>query len=240
MNNMNIANSIRTKISNTEPGLLFGLKDFLEINNPQAVVLELSRLSKKGVIKRLTKGKYFVPKKSKFGELGPSELQVLDQLIKENGGYFAGTMALNRIGVTTQIPSEILIRGARSNRLLKIGNLNIRFEQQGLKNIKYNQSKITDVIEALRLLRNTPDGNTKLSISRVSSILKDYNKDEIKTLVEASYSARPFVRALLGAILEQQGNKAAQSIKASLNPVSRYKLGLDKNLLPNKANWGIV
>ena len=65
MVNMNIANTIRTKISNTEPGSLFGLKDFAEFNNPQAVVLELSRLSQKGVIKRLTKGKYFVPKKSK-------------------------------------------------------------------------------------------------------------------------------------------------------------------------------
>lgn len=238
---MNISNSIRTKINQTSPGTLFGLKDFAEFNNPQAVVLELSRLSKKGVIKRLTKGKYFVPKKSKFGELGPTEGQILDQLITDNGGYFAGNMALNRIGVTTQVPSEVLIRGARSTRKLKIGNLNIRFEQQGLKNVKYTQSKITDVIEALRLFKNTSDGNTTLTIDRVSSILKSYRRDEIKTLIEASCSARPFVRALLGAILEQQGNTAAaQSIKASLNPVSRYKLGLDKTILPNKYKWGII
>ena len=240
MSNMNISSSIRTKIQRTEPGTLFGLKDFAEINSPQVVILELSRLSKKGIIKRLTKGKYFVPKKSKFGELGPSEWQVLDQLIKDNGGYFAGAMALNRIGVTTQVPSEILIRGARSTRKLKIGNLNIRFEQQGMKNVKYTQPKITDVIEALRLFRNTPNANTGNTFKRISSLLKNYSQDEINTLVEASYSARPFVRALLGALLEQQGNKAAQSIKTSLNPVSRYKLDLDKATLPNKDNWGII
>jgi hypothetical protein len=237
--NMNISASIRSKISKTAPGTLFGLKDFSEINNPQAVILELSRLSKKGVIKRLTKGKYFVPQKSRFGNLGPSELEILNRILQENGGYFGGPLALNRIGVTTQVPAEILIRGARSTRKLKVGNLNIRFERQGIKNSKHSP-KITDVIEALRLLKNTPDGNTKLTIDRVSSLLKKYNKDEVRNLIRASHFERPFVRALLGAILELQGNPIAQTIKASLNPVSKYKLNIEKTILPNKDNWSII
>lgn len=240
MDTMSYSNIIREKISQIPAGTLFGLKDFREINNSQVVTLELSRLYKKGKIKRLTKGKYFVPVKSKFGELGPSERQVLDSVIKDNGGYFAGTMALNRIGVTTQVPSEILVRGARSTRSQKIGKLKIRFEQQGMKNVKFMKSNITDIIEALRLLRNTPDGDAKLTIDRVSSLLKDYSQSDINTLVEASYSVRPFVRALLGAILELKNNSAAESIKSSLNPVTTYKLGIDKKILPNKENWGIL
>ena len=117
---MSISSTIREKITKMEKGTLFSQKDFTDMNNPQIVTLELSRLFQKGVIKRLTKGKYFVPVKSKYGDLGPSERQVLDRIIKDNGGYFAGTVALNRIGVTTQVPAEILIRGARSTRKLKL------------------------------------------------------------------------------------------------------------------------
>ncbi|MBY0554922.1 hypothetical protein K2P97_10370 [bacterium] len=237
---MSISQTIRDKIKTIDPGTLFTQKDFAEINNPQAVILELSRLSKKGIVKRLSKGKYYIPKKTKYGELGPSEWQILDNIIKENGGYFAGNMALNRIGVTSQIPSEILIRAARSTRKLKVGSINIRFERQGIKDIDYTKSRITDVIEALRLLKKTPDGDTKLSLERVSSLLSEFSTSDLNLLIKALQEERPYVRALAGALLELQNNKAASAIKTTLNPVSRYKLNLDIALLPNKKRWSII
>lgn len=239
MGNMNLAKAIRNKINTIEAGTIFGLKDFADFENSQVVILELSRLTKKGVINRLSKGKYYIPKKTKFGELAPQEWQILDKIIKENGGYFAGTFALNRIGVTTQIPSEILIRGARSNRFLKIGNLRIKFSNQGLKNVSYQESKLTDIIETLRLVNNIPNGNLEFTLKKISSIVMNLDELDLKKLIELTKQERPSVRALIGAILEKN-NSYYQSIKATLNPVSKYKLNISKALLPNKEKWGIV
>ena len=70
---MKVSQAVRQKIKEIGPGQIFGLQDFEQLGNSQAVVLELSRLSKKGEIQRLTKGKYYVPKSTRFGKIGPDE-----------------------------------------------------------------------------------------------------------------------------------------------------------------------
>lgn len=240
MKDINISKAIREKISGIEPGTIFGLKDLLPLENPQAVTLELSRLSKKGAIERLTKGKYFVPKASRFGKLRPSEWQILDQVIKENGGYFAGLVALNRIGVTTQIPSQVTIRGARSTRQLKIGNLTINIYRQGNRGATYQQSTLTDIIEAARLIKKTPDGNAQLTLDKISTYLKSLKIEEREKIKELLLNERPYVRALLGALMENAEISQAQEVKATLNPLTTYKIGISKALLPNKESWGII
>lgn len=240
MKAMSISKQLREQIKSIKPGEIFGLKAFKNLDNPQAVVLELSRLFKKGTIKRLSKGKYYIPEATRFGEVGPSEWQILDNVIKENGGYFAGTMALNRIGVTTQIPAIITIRGARSTRTLKIGYLTIKLYRQGNQAARYQDSNITDIIEAIRLIKKTPDGNSERTITRVKEILKDLSKKDIDTLTKLSKNERPFVRATLGAIFEDLGKSEIKSIKESLNPTTKYKLGFKDKSISNMKSWGIV
>ena len=240
MDNMSISRQVRELIGRIEPGAIFGLKDFSEISNLQAVTLELSRLSKKGTIERLTKGKYFVPKQSRFGKLQPEEWRILDKLIKENGGYFAGAMALNRFGVTTQVPSQIMIRGARSTRMLKIGNLEVQFLRQGNPNASANQSILTDIIEAVRLIKRTPDGDTAQTLNRISSSLKNRTDDEITDLLILLKNERPYVRAVVGALLENAKYSQARDVKAGLNPLTKYRIGIEKRLMPNKESWGII
>lgn len=240
MEDMTTAKAIRERINQIEPGYIFGLKDFNEFTNSQLVILELSRLSKKGKIKRLSKGKYYIPKSSKFGELTPPEWQILDNIIKQSGGYFAGAIALNRIGVTTQIPSEILIRGARSTRNQKVGNLRIKFQSQGLKNIDYKNAAFTDIIEALRLIKKTPDGNTELTLNKIKKLITNLSIKDLDKLMEMANQDRPFIRALIGALIESINPQYAQKIKIKLNPVTTYKLNIKESVLPNKKDWGII
>jgi len=49
----------------------------------------------------------------------------------------------------------------------------------------------------------------------------------------------PYVRTLLGAILEQNGIET-YSLKSSLNGVSSYKLPISDEILFTKQNWNIV
>jgi hypothetical protein len=240
MDAMSISMQVKSKIEQIPPGVIFGLVDFKEIDNSQAVVLELSRLSKKGAIHRLTKGKYFVPKKTKFGALMPDESRILDNIIKENGGYFAGTMALNRFGVTTQIPSQILVRGARSNRKLTIGNLVIQFLKTGNPAAQVKDASVTDLIEAAKLIKKVPDGNIVTIIKKISMVIASMPVESILQLIQLLKFERPYVRAIVGALLEEKDSKRAQEIKATLNPISKYKIGIEMAILPNKEKWGIL
>ncbi len=239
MDTMSISKQIKERISQIVPGAIFGVKEFEQIGRPQVVALELSRLSKKGTIERLTKGKYFIPKSTKFGKLQPSEGEILIELMRDSGGYIAGASALNRIGVTTQVPSQVTIRGARSTRVLKIGSLSVRLFKQGNTEATEMQPGYTDILESLRLIKKTPDGNYEKTIKRITAIVKSQLKEFRTELAELSLTERPYVRALLGAILENIGSDEAQRIKASLNPLSSYKIRISEKLLPNKKAWRI-
>lgn len=240
METMKVSKAVRAKIKDIEPGQIFGLRDFFQIANSQAVVLELSRLSKKGLIKRLTKGKYYVPKNSKFGALGPDEWVVLDQILKANGGYIAGSTALNRLGVTTQVPAQVTIRGARSTRKLTIGALTVNLIGRGNSGADYLQSALTDVLEAIRLIKKIPDGNLEFTLRKISQSIKSMNDGNTKQLIQLAKNERPYVRALLGALMEKNGMSCYQELKSGLNPLTKYKIGIDKKLISNKESWGII
>lgn len=237
---MSVSKQVQAKIGKIEPGIIFGLNYFSEIPKTQAVVAELFRLSRKGVIGRLSKGKYFVPKETRFGRLQPSEWIILDNLVKENGGYFGGTTALNRLGVTTQIPSQVTIRGARSTRRLKIGSLTVNLVRSGNPAAEYQQADLTDLIESLRLIKRTPDGEIGRTIARVSAILRGLGKESIENLISLLGNERPYVRALMGAIMEKEGVAGADALKETLNPLTKYKLNIGIDLLPAKKDWNIL
>ena len=236
---MSISKQVKAKIEKIKSGTIFGLSDFSSIGHPQAVALELSRLSRKGLIERLTKGKYFVPNETRFGKTGPSEEQIVENIIKENGGYLAGLSALNRLGVTTQVPSQITIRGARSTRALKIGDLEVQFLRQGNVDADYRKPEITDILESVRLIKNTPDGSPESVLAKVTSVLKRMPSRERINLIHLLSNERPFVRAILGALLEGLGVKAAQEIKSALNPMTEYKIGIKKMPFPKMKEWRI-
>jgi hypothetical protein len=239
MEELSISKQVQKQIETMGSGVVFGLKDFSYIKNTQAVVLELSRLSKKGFISRLMKGKYFLPKKSKFGELPPDEQTLVNQIILDNGGYLSGVAALNRFGVTSQVPAQVSVRGARSTRNLKIGNLVIRFTRSGNPEAKDANAGLMDLIESVRLIKKTPDGNIKNTLNRLAEVLKISSKTELKNLVEIVKNERPYVRAIIGAQMEMLKIKEAEDLKCTLNPLTTYKLSIDRNVLPNKDEWGI-
>ena len=234
-----IAPEVIRIIESLPESTIFGLKDFAALGNPQAVLLALSRLNKSRRISRLGKGKYYVPRKTKFGEVRPEEWKILDQVVKESGGYFAGNTALNRIGVTTQVPSTVTIRGARSTRQLKIGSLTVNLVRQGNTKAGIKDADLTDILETLRLIRKTPDGNTSKSLTRVRSIVESRSDVEKKRLVNLAKSERPYVRALLGAVMQKCDRQLSTQLKETLNPITRYRLSISSDILPNKTEWGI-
>ena len=83
---MNITKEIRKRISNFADDYVFTASDFdFGTDNQAAVVKALNRMAKSGEITKLSKGKFYKPRKTQFGELRPSAYQIAKDYIEKDG-----------------------------------------------------------------------------------------------------------------------------------------------------------
>ena len=110
---MIIAKQVKQKIETIPEGVVLGIKDFqVETQYEPTLVKALNRLVQQGDLERLSKGKYYKPKRTIFGQLKPSETEIAKDLLERNGeiiGYITGTTAFSSMGLTTQIASSTMI-----------------------------------------------------------------------------------------------------------------------------------
>lgn len=236
---MSIAAQIRNKLEQMPKGQVLTYADFAELGEFTAIASALSRLTKAGRLRRLSKGRYYIPRKTRFGEVGPSEDQVLGVLLEQNGGQVGSLAALNKFGVTTQVPNVISIFGARSTRELKIGALKVKFIRGSVNSNGPRSAEFFAALEALRLIRRTPDGDKAFTIKKVRDFVRNLPAADLKNFVNAARSAKPSVRALLGALLELEGEALAVELERTLNPLTKYVIGLSPKTLPNMKKWKI-
>ncbi len=148
---MSIAKIIRDFISNIEDGKLFTYED---IPNPNktTIAIELSRLFKKGIIKKVSKGKFYKPKKKVFGEIEPSSDEKIFSLIKsdEELSYETGFNSFRKLGLTTQIANEFTLASNKSYKKVKIDNINIKFIPKRIVNIKEDEIYLIQILDALK------------------------------------------------------------------------------------------
>ena len=89
---------------------VFGYAD-LKIGENQflSAAKAIERLQKKGVIQKLSKGKFYKPKKSVFGILKPNQEELLKSYLfdgKKRITYITGNYLYNQLGLTTQVGSS--------------------------------------------------------------------------------------------------------------------------------------
>ncbi len=89
------------------------IQNFLTIPNTKKPTFntELSRIEKKGGVKRLAHGIYVVPQQSCFGTSFPNEHIIARHVYIEKGdGYLTGPSFLNQIGVSTWLPQKTYLK----------------------------------------------------------------------------------------------------------------------------------
>ena len=113
MNKQSINKEVVAKVSKMVPGQVFDYSCFDNYREKSpAIAKALSRLAKTDQIKRIEKGKYYVPRKTKFGTLKPSENEFLKAITNQNNGetvYETGLGIYNKLGFTTQVPNAIIL-----------------------------------------------------------------------------------------------------------------------------------
>lgn len=241
---MNISKEIRKKIVVFPDDYVFRASDFeMESQNQSAVVKALNRMAATGEISKLSKGKFYKPRKTQFGELKPSAYQIAKDYIERDGkliGYITGYSAYNALGLTTQISSYIQIGTNKSRRAVKRDKYTISFIMQQNTITKKN-IEILRILDAIRFIREIPATTPNEACIRLKEIIKDLNDEQKEMLVKCSLKYTNYVRALCGAILEDIGydGNSLDSIRKSLNGVTNYHLPISESVLSTKQNWRI-
>jgi hypothetical protein len=238
-----ITEYIAITINRFPKGYVFTYDDFIsKVNERQAVIKALNRMAASGKIAKLSKGKYYKPESTPFGDILPSQKQVVKDLLEENGkpvGYLTGYSIYNKLGLTTQVSNTIQIGKNDIRPNFKRERYTIAFIKQ--KNTITKESiPLLQILDAIRYIKKIPDSNTRSSCLRFLEIVKGLNEKEISILIRSAMKYPPATRALLGAILDENKTTSTDILYNSLNPITKYKLTGASTVLSATEKWNIL
>src|SRR3984893_15570012 len=116
------------------PGAVFTPKAFDDIGSRAAVDQALSRLTKVGKIRRVSRGVYDVPRNHPaLGPISPDPDTVAKAIADQSGYRLQPTpaRAANLLGLSPQVPAQIVYLIDVSSRRIKVGNQIIHFKHAG-------------------------------------------------------------------------------------------------------------
>jgi len=145
---LSLNNQIITNIKKGGRGKIIFTKDFSLLGSEFAIRQSLSRLCKGGMIVRLAAGTYLYPKISKLiGTVYPSVEEIVMQIAKREKSRIVptGLYALNKIGLSTQVPMRYVFLTDGAARVLKIAGIHVQFQKTIAKNLSF-KGKITILV----------------------------------------------------------------------------------------------
>ncbi len=241
---MSIAATIRNRIKRIPKGKTFGYAD-LHVAKADYVTTAkaLERMQTKGELRKLAKGIFYVPEVSVFGELKPMDSEQLRPYLFKNGkriAYETGTSLYNQMGLTTQMAFKIKLACYQKRINLSRGALHVKTVKSYVPVTQENY-EFLGILDSIKDIKRIPDCSTPDAIRFLSARLEKINPQQIKKIVRYALAYPPRVRALLGAILENNQQLGQLStLKESLNPLTRIPLRLSETDLPNQAQWYII
>jgi hypothetical protein len=239
-----IATKVRKRIEQGGEDRLWSYPDFRGLPT-LAVAAALSRLSKapNSLLRRVRRGVYYVPKKTRFGESKPELDRVMAHLLRHRGIAYSptGTAAYNGLGLTTQVSPRITYRVNRPVRSVNPGGDFFNVKSITLKpsyQVEGLASSELATLDALKDLDRIPDATPADTIGRIMDLVRS-ERLSLKRLVRLAHHEPPRVRALVGAIGSHLGaSKTVAGLRKSLNPLTSFELNLG-SVLPNAAEWQI-
>ncbi|KAA6343594.1 hypothetical protein EZS27_008729 [termite gut metagenome] len=172
-------NQIKEAIKKKKHGNLFFANDFQPFGSGDTIRQVLSRLCKEEFIIRLANGIYLYPKINKrFGIVYPSIEDIAKAIAKKEKSRLipTGVYALNKLGLSTQVPMKVVFLTDGSPRIIKVGKkATIHFRKTIAKHLAFKGDITTLVVFALKEIGK---GNaTEAELKRIKEVLA-YEKNE--------------------------------------------------------------
>jgi RNase H-fold protein (predicted Holliday junction resolvase) len=207
---LNIENQILNKIKKAKRGSLFFTENFIKIGSSDAIRKALERLVKNQELERVTAGMYVRPEIDRYiGKVPPNIEAIAEAIAKRDGARIVptGVYALNRLGLSTQVPMNIIYLTDGSARKVNIDNRNIVFKRVSPKNVATVGEISGLVIQALRTI-----GKENVKEDEIIKIQELLKKEKPTRLAHDIRLAPSWIRAIMQSVLNQPINEQRTTI----------------------------
>ncbi|MFR9543814.1 MAG: DUF6088 family protein [Rikenellaceae bacterium] len=186
----NTVNQIEKHIVKRGRDKLYLVDDFLRYGDDGAVRVALSRLVKKEMLIRVAQGIYAYPKidtELGLGIIYPSMDRIARLIAKRDKARIVptGAYALHVLGLSTQVPTNIVYHTDGAPRKINVYNHTILFKHTVPKNLAYKSEVVMLVVSAMKEI-----GNGRVTESELE-IIAQALKSESAEVVELDLQLAP-------------------------------------------------
>lgn len=151
--------------------------DFLDLAPRAAVAKTLQRLVHEGLLVRLDRGLYYLPRvNSLTGRSAvPDHNAVIDAVARRDQSRVVidGLTAANDLGLTTAVPAKITVLTDARLRPIQLGKQQIRFQSAAPSRLYWAGHPAMRIVQALHWSKDLLDSNRPAIIRRLKMILSD-------------------------------------------------------------------
>jgi len=188
------------KIHKLERGSIFFPEDFASIGNSESVRQALSRICKNGTIIRLSKGVYLYQViDEELGIFYPSVERIGKAISKRDKSRIVptGALALNRLGLSTQVPVNVIFLTDGITRKINIGKQTVTFKHTNPKSLSF-RGKITPLaVAALKEI-----GKDKILPDELQKIKKALQLEPTEIVLSDAYLAPRWITDIILSLIQ--------------------------------------
>lgn len=218
------ARSIRHRIERGGEKL-WRLEDFRDLPFT-AVAQALSRLTRQGMLERLSKGIYYRSRETTFGKSHPNPAAIRQLASRHSPIFPSGIAAANLLGFSTQtakLPEVATTSHSLPRKLMGESTIIHTRRPEAWAHLSDADAALLDFLrQGGRTSELSPEKTTR----RAMALLAEEGR--LRRLLRIADSEPPRVRAILGAFGEQLGLPPARlkPLRDSINPLSRFDFGM--------------
>ncbi|MCF6341961.1 MAG: DUF6088 family protein [Bacteroidales bacterium] len=191
-----------TKIKKAKGGTLFFVEGFLRFGNAKAIAKALERLVQKGEITRVARSMYArLETDPVIGPVMPGLESIARAVARRDKARIVptGAMAMHLLGLSTQIPMNIVYLTDGAARKLMIGRGSIVFKKSAPRNLATIGKISTLVIQALKTIRKD-----KVSLEQKEMIIRQLQNEEKSRLEHDIRLAPEWIRKIMREAITQR------------------------------------
>lgn len=161
-------------------GWVFTPKNFVDIGNRGATDMALTRFTEIGTIRRLARGLYDYPRvHPKLGMLAPNPDEVAKALATKDGSRIqvSGARAANLLGLSDQVPAQIIYLTNGRSRRVRIGAQVISLKQAATSTFPAAGTPVGLALQALRALGRNIDED--FVVQRLAKVLTHSERQKL-------------------------------------------------------------